>query len=346
MTTTLPNSTGLFPQWQPAYAAQGVATFPVLLTDDTKRPAITHYGKVGLPGSADLATKRQFASVNALGFMAGARSRVTILDVDSSDEKVLTRALDRHGQTPLIVRTASGKFHALYRYNGERRRIRPWGKRLPIDILGRNGFVVAPPSSQGGTAKGQYEIIQGNLRDLERLPVLRGLEPEALDRIPNKEWKDLREHDGRNLALFRQLGKEAHHMKSFDEVLDRAASLNSQFAEPMSADEAIKVARSVWKMQSEGRNHIGRTYLPFDVAEAKQIITEEPDLWMLVSLLQTTNGPTAKFMATNEWLAKTLRWSPSRVRAARRRMLEEGYAREVSAPRPGRATLYRWGRAE
>jgi hypothetical protein len=76
--------------------------------------------------------------------MTGARSNVTVLDVDIGDERVLSDALARHGETPLVVRSGSGKYHAYYRHNGERRRIRPW-RGLPIDLLGEGGLVVAPP---------------------------------------------------------------------------------------------------------------------------------------------------------------------------------------------------------
>lgn len=151
---------GIFSRWQPHYAAHNVATFPVLITKNAKRPAVTNYGRVGLPGSAELASKRQFADTNAFGFTTGPRSNITVLDVDTTDERILANALDHHGQTPLVIRSGSGKFHAYYRNNGERRRIRPW-RGLPIDVLGVGGYAVAPPSK---AAKGQYEIIQGGLR--------------------------------------------------------------------------------------------------------------------------------------------------------------------------------------
>ena len=76
-----------------------------------------------------------------------------------------------HGQTPVVVRTGSGKFHALYRFNNERRAIRAWEGK-PIDLLGA-GLAIAPPSI---VAKGQYQIIEGNLDDLDRLPIMRELE--------------------------------------------------------------------------------------------------------------------------------------------------------------------------
>jgi hypothetical protein len=83
---------GLFSRWQPHYAAHNIATFPVLITEEAKRPAVTNYGKVGLPGSAELASKRQFSDTDAFGFMTGPRSKITVLDVDTSDEKILASA--------------------------------------------------------------------------------------------------------------------------------------------------------------------------------------------------------------------------------------------------------------
>ena len=94
-----------------------------------------------------------------------------MLDVDTTDERVLSDAMNRHGQTPIVVRSGSGKFHALYRHNNERRSVRAW-EGLPIDLLGA-GLAIAPPSL---VAKGQYQIIQGRLDDLDRLPIMCELE--------------------------------------------------------------------------------------------------------------------------------------------------------------------------
>ena len=69
---------------------------------------------------AELAKK--FESCDAFGFQPGARSKITILDVDTTNERVLADAEIRHGESPLKVRTASGKFHVYYRHNGEPRK--------------------------------------------------------------------------------------------------------------------------------------------------------------------------------------------------------------------------------
>ena len=99
---------------------------------------------------------------------------MTIIDVDIADQRVLEDAISRYGDTPLVVRTASGKFHAYYRHNNERRVIRPWGRDLKIDLLGQGGFVVAPASELAGV---RYTIIAGRLDDLDQLPVIRHLPP-------------------------------------------------------------------------------------------------------------------------------------------------------------------------
>ena len=127
---------GVFPKWQPLYAEHGIATFPV---GADKKPAVKGYGRVGQRGSAALANKFHYA--NAFGYMLGEFSRVTVLDVDSTDQADLADALNEHSDTQLIVRTGGG-YHAYYRHSGEGRHIRPdLGKAR--DILG-GGFIVAP----------------------------------------------------------------------------------------------------------------------------------------------------------------------------------------------------------
>src|SRR5262245_23963518 len=151
---------GIFSTWQPIYAERGIATFPV---GEGKRPTIRGWHKVGLGGSAELATK--FKDADALGYVTGRRSNVTVLDIDTTDGKRAEDATRQHGQPAVAVRTASNKRHMLYRYNGESRRIRPWAG-LPIDVLGDNGYALAAPSN---LAIGRYEIIHGHLDDLDRL---------------------------------------------------------------------------------------------------------------------------------------------------------------------------------
>jgi hypothetical protein len=209
----------LFSKWQPIYAEHGIATFPVRL-GEVKKPAIKNYLKIGKAASAALAER--FGEANAFGF-ACERSKITVLAVDTDDERVLASALDRHGQTPIVIRSGSGHYHAWYKRNGERRHVRPW-KDLPIDVLG-GGYIVAPPSV---AAKGTYEFLQGSLDDLTSLPTLRNVsdlikvpKPAAAIREPerNRSWNEMGDGSGRNDALFHDLGHKAHHVADFEELL-------------------------------------------------------------------------------------------------------------------------------
>jgi hypothetical protein len=247
-----------FGRWQPAYAEHRIATFPVR---GDKVPAIRGYQKIGLRGSQQLALR--FADADALGFMCGPRSRITVLDIDTSNETVLADALERHGRTPVVVRTASGKWHAYYRHNGERRRIRLWPD-LAIDVLGARGFVIAPPSQ---TASGRYQFADGSLDDLDRLPIMSAT---ATDNKPTatappdgpSPLRGLREHDGRNKTLFLAVGPPARDIFAAggprDALFELAVRHNREASEPMAVEEVSKVVDSVWQMTCEGHNWIGQ----------------------------------------------------------------------------------------
>src|SRR5262245_34055923 len=199
---------------QAAYARHGLALFPMHLDKDgSKKPLVRNYQRIGTRAGATL-TKR-FGDATAFGFVCGERSRITVLDIDDTDERVLAGALDRHGRTPLVIKTARRRFQAWYRWNGERRQIRP-NPRRPIDILGA-GVVVAPDSSG---PHGQYQIIEGRLDDLDRLPTLASFSADA-----NGEPGAMTAGSGRNNWLFRKLGREAHYCDDFDSLLDRARTL-------------------------------------------------------------------------------------------------------------------------
>jgi hypothetical protein len=317
-------SSGAFSRAQPLYAEHGIATFPVRIVGDDKRPGVKHYKKVGLPGSAQLATK--FANDNCFGFMVGDRTRLTILDVDAPDEGVLAQALNRHGHSPLIVRTARGKFHAYYRHNREHRLIRPWPDR-PIDLLGA-GFIVAPPST---TEEGSYQIIEGSLNELDRLPVLRNLD------LPKAGAKQ----GARNKSLFRHCMRHANHVDDFDALLDVARTFNDDCEPPMEDAEVMTVASNAWGYTERGENRFGRKGVFFDNADIIRLINEDPDLYMMLSLVRAHNGPNAEFIMTIDWLSETLGWGRTKVIDTRRRLIA-GYAQLIRPSRQRVAALFRW----
>src|SRR5262245_12687346 len=78
----------LGPAWsfagiQAAYAAHGVATYP--LSND-KTPAVKAYDRIGAPYSAQLALR--FSHAKAGGFFAGRRNKLTVVDIDSPDDRL------------------------------------------------------------------------------------------------------------------------------------------------------------------------------------------------------------------------------------------------------------------
>ena len=323
---------GIFSRWQPPYAQHGIATFPV---DQTKKPRIRGWQKVGLKGSTELANK--FGDADALGYVTGRRSNVTVLDIDTTDEKVAADAIRQHGQPAIITRTASRKFHHLYRYNGERRRIRPWPE-LPIDVLGDNGYALAAPSQ---TATGSYEIIHGHLDDLDRLTPMHSApeRPAIAGLVPRGK---------RNDALFDRCRHAAPHCDSFDALLDCAMTFRDHCMDPMDTltdAEVVKTANSVWKMQIENRNWIGQGGV---IAVPRQVLATlraagHDALVLYMELRDAHYGLREQFVVANamtDRVGMTLR----RLQAARRQLREAGLIRIVKPGGRNRPPLYGWSK--
>jgi Bifunctional DNA primase/polymerase, N-terminal/Primase C terminal 1 (PriCT-1) len=318
---------------QQEYAEHRIATFPI---GSDKRPSITNYQRVGLPGSANLAAR--FGNASGLGFMTNARNRIAVLDVDSTDERIFADALNRYGDTPVKVQTGSGKFHGLYRFNGERRRIRPFGE-VPIDILGTGGFVIAPPSV---TEKGTYRFIEGGLDDLDRLPIMRGLTTDVYDRPPRFDTPAVTEGK-RSDDLWRQCMREAKRVDSFDALLNVARTLNKACSPPLDEREIVKIAQSAWNYEERGLNRFGQhgAWLP---ANEYDELLPQPDGLIVLGLLahlRRHQGPLAEFWCTNS-LAEKLGCSEKRLARARRRLIDLGYIKQISRAGRGTPARFRW----
>jgi Bifunctional DNA primase/polymerase, N-terminal len=335
--------TGIFTQFQPRYAEHWIATFPI---NPGKVAMMKYWGFVGLRASAELAKK--FNGADAFAYRCGKRSNVTVLDVDSTDERVTEDAIRRHGQPTIVVRTASGKFHLLYRYNGERRRIRPWGKELPIDLLGegkkQGGYAIGAPSK---VATGQYEIVHGCLDDLDRLVPMVGIGPSdpAIACPSSSPLRGMREHDGRNHALFMAMApiaRKVHQASgSRDQLLAIASEHNVQCAEPMEDSEVNTIVSNLWNMTLEGRNVVG---LPEAFClTLDHLDIEDPYAFKLLAFLRANQGPAALFWCTNG-LADRFGWDRHRLADARRTLIELGYLMPVRQAGRGHPALFRWGR--
>lgn len=249
----------IFQQWQPKFAEFGIPTFP--MDGSSKKPRVSHYQKIGGKASSSLVNK--FSTATAIGFVAGKKSRLTILDIDKPCEKLLADCLSLHGQSPLIARTASGKYHIYYAYNGEKRSIRPFhdetGADLPIDVLG-DGIAIAPPSMSKGNA---YEFIEGDLYSVPTLQPMIGLENQFRQTKQSQNGRSSKITEGnRDRALFCFLLKQAHHCDSIEVLKDIAFNFADQELDRFNGHEfsdaqILQKVEQVWRMTLDGNNYSG-----------------------------------------------------------------------------------------
>lgn len=329
---------GIFATWQPRYAECGIATFPVAADGGGKKPAVCGYMRVGPEASRQFVLK--FPANDSFGFVCGRRNGITVLDVDSKDEGVLSDAISRHGQTPFVVRSGSGNFQAWYRHAGERRLVRPWGKEIPIDILG-GGYVVAPPSKG---ARGQYQIIQGNLDDIGALPVMRGLDfPKNGAGAETETPRNGVVEGERNDALWRACMTHALHCPSLNALLEFARSRNEENMPPLSDAEVARVAKSAWHKTESGNNWFGGQMVAVSNAVVDQTASTDPLALALLIQLRRWHGWRQDFYLANA-TADKLGWSLPAFKLARRRLVDIGELKCVSPGGRGQhdPPLYTW----
>ena len=355
--------------WQTAYADYKIYTFPVEV-GETKVPMVLGWPKVGPYLSAKHAQKFPYAP--ALGINLGPKkwhtnwrgerlppaSGITELDIDSRDERVLADALNRHGTTPIIIKTASGKYKAWYSHNNEKRATgshRPWPD-LPIDLLG-GGFTVGPPSFNADYR--QYQFIAGNLDDIGNLPVMQNLNSALYKNAPRERANEANgqasplagmvEHDGRNQALFDAIGPIAREIYARggnrNQVFEVAMNINQACAEPMAPEEVNTVVGNVWQYTVDGENRIGLRSAIMPVDDIDALIgggQRDQDALMLLSFLRGHQGPSAEFWITNSLHDEKFGWRRQRLVAARDRLIELGYVRQTRPARSRSPALYRW----
>jgi len=307
---------GVFSAWQARYAEAGIATFPVR----NKRPAVKGYLKLGQGASRQLVTK--FPEDDQFGF-ACKPSRITVLDVDAPDEQLLGDLLSEYGPTPIIIRSGSGHFQAWYRHNGENRQVRPDNSR-PFDILG-NGFVVAPPSIG---SKGRYELIQGSLDDLPDLPTLRRpVKPAEPLSAPRAANDDLIPEGKRNQTLWRLCMERARYCSKIEELMEIAVQLNrTNFYEPLSDSEVLRIVASAWSKELSGENWFGiGQRLVINHAEVDDLLYTDPDAFLLLTILKRHHW--GREFVVAKAMASTMPgggWRRERFAHARKRLEELG----------------------
>jgi hypothetical protein len=288
--------TAAFAELQRTYAEHRVATYPLT---ESKTPAIRGYDRVGPKGSQQLAVK--FPTATACGFVAGPRNRITILDIDSPEERLRDDMLAKYGATPLVVLTPSGGRHCYFRHNGEKRLIRPLEN---VDILGA-GNVVAAGSV---VPKGKYRIERGTLDDLDRLPPMRRVQTiDAVSSIPK---------GARNDAVFKRLLREVHYCDDLEALLDSARTLNMNCMPPMSDAEVVVIAKKVWALHISGRNWVGRKARASTDREEILALSRDPGAAMLLMLVRVSHPmPDDRFAIDQIATASLLGWTPKTLRS-------------------------------
>ena len=269
----------------------------------------------------------KFADADAFGFQCGKRSRITLVDIDSRDEQVVSEAIKLFGKSPIIWRTGSGNHAMPFRYNGEKRRIRPV-RGMPIDLLG-GGYAVAPPSMG---AVGRYEFLQGKLADLDRLPVARIPRPEHAVITP-REQREIPEGQ-RGDTLFQHALGHAAHADDLDALIDVVRTRNMDCVPPLSDTEVLRIAASAWEYQQAGRNLVGRgraIVTPHSMID--ELMQESPDAFLLLMVLKRHHWGREFFVANA--MAPNMPgggWTLRRLRDARKKLISQGY---IELVRPG-----------
>jgi hypothetical protein len=339
---------GVFRDWQPRYLEQGIATFPMAFErlDDgkiNKKPLVRGYLRIGTERSRELASKPQFAECNGIGFRVDqlyGGPRLTILDIDTTDEGEVPKAIERHGDTPIIVRTATGKHHLYYRYNGEPRLLKAWGDAVPIDLLG-GGFVVAPPSIG---PQGSYEFVRGDLAQIKNLPAMRGVENKIAKQETPKVRPGIVREGNRNRTLWERCMLKAKRVERFDDLLAFARDYNGAHMQPPLSDmEIIRAATSAWEYQVRGENFFGGAgnFVTCPTTMLEDLMQSNSDALALMMVIRSHNWHRERFYVANA-MADKLGWTLPRFREARALLVGRKYLRVLSPATAHRPTEYGW----
>ena len=332
-------SWGLFADHAPVYAAHGLRVFPTG-GDDGKRPLIQRWQKVGLGAVPRLI--KLFPNAN-IGVIDG--DLITRVDID--DFTLVESAVSRFGDTPTYVLTPSGGIHLWYASNGECRVVGLDG--LKIDILGKGGFGVAPPSVRAdGMA---YDFVRGGLGCIGRLPTIkRGALPDSafLKLKPPNHRGEHPEETGRNSTLHKRLLPLALNCETKDELEFQAASLNeSLFDMPMDEREVRKIVGSVWKYKEGDKILVGQEARAFLTATELSQLGGHGDAALVLMKLRAAHGwrEGEEFPLANA-LGASLGWGLPKFRTAKQilvenRFLEVTHTGGVGPRDPPRARLLR-----
>lgn len=323
---------GIYGRHAADYIAAGLPCFPV--DARAKRPAVRNWKSTTVRASRAWAHK--FPDADGLGVLMGPLSRLTEVDVDMVGDAALGMALEYFGESPVTIRTASGKSKIWYRHDGEGRRIKPI-PGLDVDILG-SGFSIAPPSWRDDLGAG-YRFLTGGLADLDRLPLIRSGARWGAQPVPEAVLAGTR-----NNTLWRWAMTHARFFDDVEALIDAALTWARAMPDPLTPDEVERAARSAWRYEVTGRNLVGRTrpsVTPDDLARER--LKGEPGAFFMWHELKAFHSNRDNFAIAPEAWAPSLGMSWKAVARGRDVLLARGLIEEVVAPSRGkhRAGRYR-----
>lgn len=292
----------LFAQEAPAYAEAGLIPFPC----NGKHAAIRQWQK---RKRTDLIwMSRQFPAAN-IGIIDG----VGITRVDIDDSNLIDYAIDRFGDTPVKVRTPGGGMHLWYRSSGERRRLRIDG--LKIDILGKGGYGLAPPSVADDA---QYRFEEGDIGQLGALP---SIHPEALQSASAAATHN----DRRNDTLFRHLLRQVRQVEGFEGLMKLANARNAEFADGLPDGEVTKTAKSAWRYREQNSVWMkgpSRAVVTPDLIDLfGGYGTSAHGLW---TFIQHNHGARKEPIVLGAAAAKSIGWGYRKFQSARDKLENKG----------------------
>ncbi|ETX13271.1 hypothetical protein OCH239_12590 [Roseivivax halodurans JCM 10272] len=312
------------------FADHDLAAFPV----DTraKRPAVKGWQDANASKSRAWARSPKFASADGLGIVMGKPSGIVEVDVDAVGDAWLAMAVERYGETPITIRTASGKSKLWYRHNGEGRSVRPFSD-MPVDILG-DGFTIAPPSRRDDLGA-SYTFRTGCLDDVANLPTI----PAGAIDMPAQRAAGTVRSGERNASLWRWCMAEARHCDDVEALIDAAATWCSAFLDPLATKEVEGCARSAWTYESSGRNFIGLKKPQLTNGDMiMDGLIDQPEAYALYLLFQRWHRNRPAFAIAPRAMsdAGSPPWPRRRIESARDVLIERGFITEVRSPRKGR----------
>ena len=300
------------------YSNLGLRVFPTG-GDEGKTPLIRGWNKVGKNALSELIKK--FPDSN-IGIIDGTDGGITRVDID--DPQLIDDCIQEFGDTPIKVGTPSGGYHLWYRANQEKRIISYQGEA--IDILGRGGMGIAPPSIN--PKKGTYQFIQGTLEDIPKLPRIKRI-------TTTKLQKDMCTGDGRNVALFDYARSIALNYQYKESLYEKLFDHNSEFKDPINANEVQKVADSVWNYKQQNRLFIpgceASSVIPRN--EYERLLNSPQALSLLIKLRLEHGWRNGGRFALTAATAKTINVSYETFKKARQKLIDEDLIKVIN---PGR----------